>query len=541
MSTVASARYKPHDAPVAVSATNLDKAAVSRDSASLEKCLHHPASSTMNDNLDPQAKPFMPCGGNDDRPPWHPDYDRLTQHQAPPPMPPSGPASAQWHPTHAPPLYFTQNQYGHFAMPEQARAQHWAQSYGYPHYHGHSQPYGPPVPHQYHYPYPQPPPPPAPPLSQYQNQQMYHPAYHAAMQQTRFAKVATNAELQYVFNAVNEGLKYRYSAANNSDRATTQPPKKTKRAKAKAKAALDCEVTPEYGTLHRRVPLPDSYRINKLRRALPPIIGPKKGRHGDEKIMLPAPCPLEAYLTQASEESTTLDSPGQKNTLVVLDLNGTVLYRPTKNPKSMIARPYLTPFLRYLFQNFKVMVWSSAQPASVKSLLEQALDKELRSMLVATWARDTFGLSAKNYSQNVQVYKNLKMVWSRDQIQQFHPAYAAGERFGQHNTVLIDDSALKAHAQPHNLLEIPEFEATPEQMESDVLREVAGYLEELRRQADISKYIKREPFKSGDRWTYAWPDEASSGGDMKNKVSLEGSGPSPTLKILALARVSLAG
>jgi hypothetical protein len=236
--------------------------------------------------------------------------------------------------------------------------------------------------------------------------------------------------------------------------------------------------------------------------------------------MLPAPQPTDLYMSQASEEPTVANSPC--HLLVILDLNGTVLHRPNRNSTTkMIARPYLSPFLRYLFQNFKVMVWSSARPANVKALVDQALDKDLKDMMVAIWARDTFGLSSANFNQNVQVYKNLRLIWSRDQIQQHHPQYEAGERFGQHNTVLIDDSALKASAQPHNLLEIPEFEATPEQMEGDMLREVAGYLEILKQQLDVSKFIRRLPFTGDGRWNYDWPTEAPNGGELKDKVTLK--------------------
>jgi hypothetical protein len=120
----------------------------------------------------------------------------------------------------------------------------------------------------------------------------------------------------------------------------------------------------------------------------------------------------------------------------------------------------------------------------------------------------------------VQVYKNLKLVWSRSQIQSYHPDYETGGRFGQHNTVLIDDSSIKASAQPHNLLEIPEFCATPEQMQDDVLRVVAGYLETLRQQADVSRFIRKEPFKDdASRWSFDWPDDAAGGGEMTSKVS----------------------
>ena len=172
----------------------------------------------------------------------------------------------------------------------------------------------------------------------------------------------------------------------------------------------------------------------------------------------------------------------------------------------MIERPFLEPFLRFLFDNFSVMVWSSAKPDNVKSLVSQSLDKKLQSKLVARWARESFGLSPANYNQNVQVYKNLKLVWSRDVIQQHHPEYATGQRFGQHNTVLIDDSVIKASAQPHNLLEIPEFSATAEQMEGNVLQEVVGYLEQLKLQGDVSKFIRKEPFKVG-QWSHQFPKE----------------------------------
>lgn len=245
----------------------------------------------------------------------------------------------------------------------------------------------------------------------------------------------------------------------------------------------------------------------------------KKGRYGDNKIMLPAPQPTTEYLAQAAEQPVTVDT--QSEILVILDLNGTLLFRPNRNAKTMIERPFLKPFLRYLFQNFKVMVWSSAKPDNVKSLVSQSLDNTLRSQLVAQWARDSFGLSPANYGQNVQVYKNLKLVWSRDVIQQHHREYSTGGRFGQHNTVLIDDSVLKANAQPSNLLEIPEFAATPEQMTGDVLREVAGYLEILKEQQDVSKFINKEPFKNDGRWCYDWPDEIAGVGEITSSASVK--------------------
>jgi hypothetical protein len=525
--------------------TNVDKTALGRrDSTSPEKVLRHYPTADMNEDLNPQAMPFRPGGASDDPRLWN----RSRNEQVPPFMPPFGHPDAPWNrgypPPPPPPQFFTGNQYqyGDFEAQQHAQAydrarahhQQWPQNWGHggPHSQFQPPPYGPPpmYPHQHYQPhYPQqiqqPPPPRHPGFP--------HPAHYQAMQQANWSKGATNEELQYAFNALLKGLKSKNCSANAHNRAPAQPTKKSKKAKAKAKAAAISEDAQEYGTLHRvDVSKSCSSRINKIHSAPEAPKGAKalkKGKYGDTKIMLPAPQPTDLYLSQATEEPSVTDSPG--HILVILDLNGTVLYRPNKNAKTMIARPYLRPFLRYLFQNFKVMVWSSAKPANVKALVEQALDKDLRSMLVASWARDTFGLSATNFNQNVQVYKNLRLIWSRDQIQQHHPEYEAGKRFGQHNTVLIDDSALKASAQPHNLLEIPEFEATSEQMEGDVLREVAGYLEILRQQSDVSRFIHQVPFKGG-LWSYEWPnDEDAGGGDMKDKVTLKGKRPTPQTQV----------
>lgn len=242
----------------------------------------------------------------------------------------------------------------------------------------------------------------------------------------------------------------------------------------------------EYATIHRIAKRDMHALINMLASDDVSAVAknaPKKGRHGDQKIMTPAPPPLPEYLEQARLAPKFTDSPS--TILVILDLNGTLLYRPSRKATKMIERPFLQPFLRYLFQNFKVMVWSSARPENVASLVNQCLDDDLRSLLVARLDRKSFGLSAAHYGQNVQVYKNLQIVWGNTDIQLHHPEHEKGGRFGQHNTVLIDDSVLKANAQPHNLLQITEFSATPAEMKGDVLREVAGYLETLRYQEDV--------------------------------------------------------
>lgn len=216
-------------------------------------------------------------------------------------------------------------------------------------------------------------------------------------------------------------------------------------------------------------------------------------------IMLPAPEPTERYMAQAALNPEVVNPADKK--LVILDLNGTLIFRPNpRRPRRMVARPSLQEFLHYLFSEFRVMVWSSAKPNNVECLVGIAL-QGYSTRLVGCWSRNSFRLSPKNYIRRVQVYKNLDWVWGSGDIQKKMEGYP-DKKFSQENTILIDDSALKASGQPYNLLEIPAFEG--ETTGPDVLAEVAGYLEVLKTQQDVSKFISKQPFKADGTWKFDW-------------------------------------
>lgn len=235
------------------------------------------------------------------------------------------------------------------------------------------------------------------------------------------------------------------------------------------------------------------------------------GKKKKRKIPTARPILDPAYHTIAREPPISLDDP--QRLLIILDLNGTLVYRPNPNrqPTKIEHRAFLREFLQYLFSNFSVMVWSSARPQNVQSMTDQVLPRDQAGALVARWARDSFGLSEKDYNLNVQVYKDLRLVWSKEEIQKQHPQYADGVRWCQRNTVLIDDSLEKAFAQPHNLIDIPEFEGVPKgrgrevELEQRVLNELAGYLERVRYQANVSSFIREKPFTADGEWWYEWP------------------------------------
>ena len=123
--------------------------------------------------------------------------------------------------------------------------------------------------------------------------------------------------------------------------------------------------------------------------------------------------PSPSYLDFASKPSKTLREPTRK--LLILDLNGTLLLRSPRPPKSsrgqyhqphpaprrVLPRPYLATFRAYLFALqtrawLDVMVWSSAQPHSVEDMVSHAIGDD-REYLVAIWARDTLGLADDHY------------------------------------------------------------------------------------------------------------------------------------------------
>jgi hypothetical protein len=96
--------------------------------------------------------------------------------------------------------------------------------------------------------------------------------------------------------------------------------------------------------------------------------------------------------------------------LLILDLNGTLLLRSLRAPKSyrgrrhqhpaprrVMPRAYLTAFRAYLFAPrtrawLDVMVWSSAQPHSVEDMMLDTFGRD-RDKFLAIWARDTLGLT----------------------------------------------------------------------------------------------------------------------------------------------------
>ena len=159
-----------------------------------------------------------------------------------------------------------------------------------------------------------------------------------------------------------------------------------------------------------------------------------------------------------------------------------------------ILRPYLQEFMSYIFNNFKVMFWSSATPQNVNYMIAATTTPQQRPKLIATWARDTLGLSREDYNKKSITFKNLHKVFADEGIRK---ASAGVADWDVGNIILLDDSVVKASFQPYNHVCVTEFAG---QEHDNALWQVAGYLEELRYQGHVARYIKQNPFKLESGW-----------------------------------------
>ncbi|KAJ3776418.1 NLI interacting factor-like phosphatase-domain-containing protein [Lentinula raphanica] len=170
----------------------------------------------------------------------------------------------------------------------------------------------------------------------------------------------------------------------------------------------------------------------------------------------------QTYTTILSTPSSTISNPTTHRKLLVLDLNGTLVFRPKRYAKPSThaqsgsaklrvvhPRPYMTSFCDYLFHPqtkewLDAMVWSSAQPHSVNDMIQHSFGRH-QGDLKAVWARDTLDLDPVAYNKKSATIKDLRKLWK------VFPSHSA------RTTLLVDDSTQKACFQPWNHLFVKEY------------------------------------------------------------------------------------
>lgn len=252
--------------------------------------------------------------------------------------------------------------------------------------------------------------------------------------------------------------------------------------------------------LPRPEPAPKPWRAtqaNKMNTVLRVTPGMKEIK--DKKVPPSAasggtPDPTRGYLAASNTPVKPLATP--QHLLVVIDLNGTLLFRPhSRFPTNFVARPNTYKFLKYCINTFNVVIWSSARPENVQAMCDAILDNDLRKQLVATWGRERLGLTQEDYRMRVQCYKRLTKLWLDPRVAQSHPNYKFGARWDQTNTVLIDDSPEKGRSEPFNLITIPEFFGDQKEY-GEILPQVHDYINNLSMHSNVSAYLRAYPFQA---------------------------------------------
>jgi len=238
--------------------------------------------------------------------------------------------------------------------------------------------------------------------------------------------------------------------------------------------------------------LPSPSQNSRAARKMAPLGGDKKVQPSSASGGIPNPTPQ--YLANTDESPRPAANP--RHLLVVIDLNGTLLYRPNRKfPTKFTPRPHAQKFLEYCVDTFTVVIWSSARQENVEPMCQTILTPRLRQKVVAIWGRESFNLSPTDYNMRVQCYKRLTALWTNPGIAASHPDYARGGRWDQTNTVLIDDSSEKARSEPFNLVEIPEFFGDHREV-GDILPQVHDYLNFLSLHENVSAAIRNQPFRA---------------------------------------------
>jgi len=258
------------------------------------------------------------------------------------------------------------------------------------------------------------------------------------------------------------------------------------------------------------------------------------------KLSQPAP---ETETKSAVEDDASI-KPSQPP-LLILDLNGSLLYREYQpgRPKIIHPRPHLHDLFQYALsppdnqgkhegtgqkQNWEVLIWSSAQSQNVKLMCEaievqkrvelggrgrrakltnqlEDISNRLDSLsidqsktanvkksdpiprrVLDIWDRSRLDLSSEDYSRKVATTKDLRKVW--DSFSWTDPESGEVFKWGAHNTVIVDDSPDKLSLQPDNLCMVDEFSGDSGDKS---LLELIEKLKTLRNAPNIPEAIKK--------------------------------------------------
>lgn len=169
--------------------------------------------------------------------------------------------------------------------------------------------------------------------------------------------------------------------------------------------------------------------------------------------------------------------------VIVLDVDETLIHSSKTKTKNSIKlddaelhlnpRPYLNKFLKFLFENYKVMIWSAGE----KTYIEFFVKKFIHSLgykPIAVWTRNDCDTILTD-DNSVDYIKPLPIIWKK------YESYGINPR----NTIIIDDKKSTAVFNPTNHIFIKRFENQEDDKE---LYKLALFLDKYRNVSDVRRY-----------------------------------------------------
>jgi len=198
---------------------------------------------------------------------------------------------------------------------------------------------------------------------------------------------------------------------------------------------------------------------------------------------------------------STDNSSVKEKRLLLLDLNGTMIYRteyPLRNAKpSLFVRSKYTyvrigspKFVQKMSQYFTVGVYSSVMSHNIEASL---------NAILPNWKRFISVVYDRNYNK-----KDPDPVKEWDTVRDMTKIWKPSSQFNSKNTILVDNESRKVQDCPENAIIVSQYEA------ADVENQVAGsldgleiYLERMakseefqRDEFDVKKYLALNRFQS---------------------------------------------
>ncbi|KAJ2792913.1 hypothetical protein H4R20_006714, partial [Coemansia guatemalensis] len=214
---------------------------------------------------------------------------------------------------------------------------------------------------------------------------------------------------------------------------------------------------------------------------------------------------------EANERNTT------HKQLIVLDLNGTLLCRQSRNVnglRKVVPRPYLDEFLKFAVDNFAVMVWSSAQPGNINEMLKKTMSPHWERF-VRVWDRRFCGLDGSYFYKSNSI-KDLARICDGFSLEDSPTRNVYGTYEGYkgicsdkqghwklENIIIVDDSESKTALQKDNHVFIQSFEvfnpATKNDGSTDeellkLKQYLTAYLEQNEPRQSLVSYMKEHPW-----------------------------------------------